>query len=249
MKSPRPFRFPPLSQLVTGSAAHAQVPAAQSAQIQASLADGYQQGMERGYQDGLAAGREAGWQEGRNEGHREGLEAGRQAAMQDVQRRFDSLAAPLDQALAALKALQADYQAAMRKEVVELVDLIAQQVIRCELTLHPVQLLNLVDEALATLPPQRDGVEVYLNADECERIRLLDPARASKWTLIPDPQLAPGECRVKAAGQEIDAGCRQRLQACMAQIKAQIAEPSEADTGVEASAQAPASEPAMEVQP
>jgi flagellar assembly protein FliH len=139
-----------------------------------------------------------------------------------VLERFDALAAPVDAALMALRQLQTDYQSALRKEVVELVAKVARQVIRSELALQPVQLLSLVDETLATMPPAREGVEVYLNPEECERIRELAPERAARWTLIADPRLEPGECRVKADGREADAGCRQRLAACMEQVAAQL---------------------------
>jgi flagellar assembly protein FliH len=37
-----------------------------------------------------------------------------------------------------------------------------------------------------------------------------------------DSRLDAGECRVHCGGQEADAGCRHRLQACMEQIGAQL---------------------------
>ncbi len=254
----RPFRFPPLSQLTHGTAGAGagagagEMHAADGAGLpapQLTHAEGYQHGVERGYQDGLAAGRQAGHEEGLAQGHQEGLIQGRAQGREEAQRQFASLAAPLDEAVNTLKSMQADYQAAVRKEVIELVEVIARQVIRAELTLRPVQLLNLVDEALAALPPVRDGVEVFLNPEECERIRELDPARASRWTLIPDAQLASGECRVKTGGQEVDVGCRQRLQACMAQVKAQIAEPLQTDVPAEAQPDVPAAQAQVNAAP
>lgn len=216
MKAWRAHRFPPLPQLAAGG------PAGSPAQLQASLADGFQQGLERGYREGydsgLADARAAGLAEGREQGLREGREAGLRAARAD----FERLAQPLDAMLAGLAGLQADYQSALRKEVVELVGKVARQVIRCELALQPVQLLALVDETLATMPPAREGVEVYLNPEELQRITELDPERAARWPLIADPRLEPGECRVRADGHEADAGCRQRLAACMEQVGAQL---------------------------
>src|SRR5690606_39760648 len=109
---------------------------------QLTHAEGYQQGVERGYHDGLAAGRQAGHEEGLAQGHQEGLIQGRAQGREEAQRQFASLAAPLDEAVNTLKSMQADYQAAVRKEVIELVEVITRQVIRAELTLRPVQLLN-----------------------------------------------------------------------------------------------------------
>jgi len=96
-------------------------------------------------------------------------------------------------------------------------------VIRAELALQPVQMLALVDEALAGMPPTRDEVEVLLNPEEMKRIQELDPKRAKKWNLLPDPGLEAGECRVKAGDHEVDAGCQNRLAACMEQVREGLA--------------------------
>ncbi|MFT4173483.1 MAG: flagellar assembly protein FliH [Rhodocyclaceae bacterium] len=216
MRNVRPHRFPPLSQVSVGLS-----PAA-NAQLQLTQADAFKEGMDRGYREGYDIGMEAGREAGIGQGREDGRRAGHADARREVMERFDALAAPLDAALIALRQLQTDYQAALRKEVVDLVAKVARQVIRSELALQPVQLLSLVDETLATMPPAREGVEVYLNPEECERIRELAPERAARWALIADPRLEPGECRVKADGREADAGCRQRLAACMEQVVAQL---------------------------
>lgn len=220
MKNFRPYRFPPLS-LVAGASV------ASAAEAQASLADGFHQGMERGYREGHELGLALGRGDGLAEGRREGLRTGRDEARQEVLAQFDSLAAPIDGLIASLRQMQADYQGALRREVVDLVAKVARQVIRSELALQPVQLLALVDETLATMPPAREGVEVFLNPEERQRILELAPDRASRWTLIADPRLEPGECRVRADGREADAGCRQRLAACIEQLETHLAEDGE----------------------
>lgn len=216
MKNHRPHRFPPLSQVAAAQ------PHGASAPLQLSHADGFKEGMDRGYADGYAIGLQSGRNDGHATGHEEGFRAGSDEARRDVLARFDTLAVPLDAMLAGLQNVQADYQSALRKEVVELVAKVARQVIRSELALQPVQLLALVDETLATMPPAREGVEVYLNPEEMERIKELAPERAARWTLIGDARLDPGECRVKAGGREADAGCRQRLAACIEQVSAKL---------------------------
>jgi len=211
MKSVRPYRFPPLSQIGTVSPG-----------LQPSHAEAFQEGMEHGYREGYDSGLENGRRDGLAQGYEDGQRKGREEAIQAVKGHFGELAGPLDAMLEALQALQADYQSALRKEVVELVAKVARQVIRSELALQPVQLLSLVDETLATMPPVRDKVEVYLNAEELERIGELAPERVAQWTLIADPRLEPGECRVRAGDREADAGCKQRLAACMEQVSQQL---------------------------
>jgi flagellar assembly protein FliH len=219
MKTSRPHRFPPLSQLHSG---HAAAPSTAAA-VQAAVAEGFQQGLAKGYDEGHASGLLAGSDAAQLAGHARGLEQGRREMLE----RFEAMAAPLDAMLAELQRMQADYQQAQRKEVVELVARVARQVIRCELTLQPTQLLSLVDETLASMPPTRDAVEVHLNPEDLQRITELAPERAGAWTLLADARLESGECRVQAGGREADAGCRQRLAACMEQVRAQLCEPTE----------------------
>lgn len=216
MKTPRLHRFPPLAQLLASR------PQSGAAMEESSFAEGFQEGLDRGYREGYESGLENGRQDGIAQGRTEGMLAGRHEA----QARFGELAGPVDAVLESLQQLQHDYQAALRTEVVDLVAKVARQVIRCELALQPVQLLALVDETLAAMPPTSEKIEVYLNPEERDRIRELDPERAARWNLIADPRLELGECRVRAGGREADAGCRHRLSACMEQVGAQLLDPS-----------------------
>lgn len=218
MKNYRPHRFTPLSQICATAALRAGT----AGELQASLADGFQQGIERGYREGHETGLAAGRDEGRALGYEEGRRQGAADGRREARAEFGTAAVLVDVMLESLKGLQAEYQSVLRKEVVDLVAKVARQVIRCELALQPVQLLALVDETLATMPPAQEGVEVFLNPEELQLIRQLDPDRAARWKLFADGRLEPGECRVKADGHEADAGCRQRLAACMEQIGAQL---------------------------
>jgi flagellar assembly protein FliH len=215
MKPLRPYRFPSLTRLNMGKSAGAE-------HAQADWDNGFAAGESRGYDEGYAQGLQQGRLDGAKEGHREGLALGRDDGRRQVKEEFAGLARPLDEALARVNQLRDDYQAALRRELVDLVAKVARQVIRCELALQPRQLLTLVEETLAAMPASNDAVEVAFNPLDMERVIDLDPQRAQQWNLVADPRLEAGECRVKRGGQEADAGCRQRLQACIDQIEAQV---------------------------
>lgn len=217
MKPFRSYHFPPLHQFAAARPAGPNG-AGSTEEWQSALADGYRQGQREGYEAGLDQGRAEGYPRGEAEGRERGSEEGRAAALA----RFDELARPVDALLESLGQLKADLRAAQRNEVVELVGKIARQVIRAELALQPVQLLALVEEALAVMPPSREEVEVFLNPEELRRVQELDPKRARKWTLLPDPALEPGECRVRSGDNEVDAGCQGRLAAVMEQVHDQL---------------------------
>ncbi|MNL31460.1 flagellar assembly protein H [compost metagenome] len=96
---------------------------------------------------------------------------------------------------------------------------VSRQVIRCELTLHPTQILTLVEEALSALPQQPEQINVMLNSEEHRRISEAEPEKVTQWGLMADPELAPGECRVVTNTTEMDVGCQHRLDQCMDVLK------------------------------
>ena len=234
MTSFRPHRFPPLHQLAQRGA----TPAGASGDggWAASVSDGFRQGMDEGFAKGRELGEAQGRVEGLEAGRAEGMRVAQEEVRRDMQDAFEALARPVDAVFTRLEAFRAELELAQRRDVVDLVARVARQVIRAELALQPAQILALVDETLATLPPAPDGVEVYLHPQELERVRELDPVRAARWSLIADPRLDLGECRVKAGDREADAGCRQRLAACMEQVSAQLLGETEDEGDVELNA-------------
>ncbi len=214
MKVFRPYRFPPLAQYAGDGNAVADT----EGQWQASVSDGFEQGQRDGYDAGIERGREDGF----GAGHADGLQRGREQARAEAQAAFEQQSKPVDAILKGLKKLRSDFRSAQRKEVVDLVAKVARQVIRAELALQPSQMLTLVDETLASMPPTREEIDVYLNPEELKRIVELDPKRAKRWNLMADARLDAGECRIRAGDEEVDAGCHQRLAAVMEQVDAQL---------------------------
>jgi flagellar assembly protein FliH len=211
-RSWRPFRFPPRVKTPAQAAAgFADDPAA----LQRAVADGFQEGIDKGYREGLEQGREAGHREGFQRGVEDGKALGLEEGRQQGRRAFDEAGQPLDRLIEAFEGFRQEYEQARREELLELVQKVARQVIRCELTLHPTQLLTLAEEALSAMPGDQEDVRIHLNPEECARIRELTPERAAAWRLVPDEKLPLGECRVLTAQAEADIGCQQRLDSCM----------------------------------
>ncbi|MCQ4263217.1 flagellar assembly protein FliH [Stutzerimonas stutzeri] len=211
-RSWRPFRFPPRVKTPAQTAADL---AGDPAALQRAVADGFQEGIDKGYREGLEQGREAGHREGFQRGVEDGKALGLEEGRLQGRRAFDEAGQPLDRLIEAFEGFRQEYEQARREELLELVQKVARQVIRCELTLHPTQLLTLAEEALNAMPGDQEDVRIQLNPEECARIRELAPERATAWRLVPDEKLALGECRVLTAQAEADIGCQQRLDSCM----------------------------------
>lgn len=211
-RSWRPFRFPPR---VRAAAEIADSVAGDPAALQRAVAEGFQEGIDKGYGQGLEQGRETGYREGFERGIDDGKTIGREEGHAQGQQAFDEAAQPLDRLVESFERFHRDFEQARREQLLELVQKVSRQVIRCELTLSPTQLLTLAEEALAAMPDDQDDVRILLNPEECARIKELAPERAAAWRLVPDEKLALGECRVVTAQAEADIGCQQRLDSCM----------------------------------
>lgn len=211
-RSWRPFRFPPR---VRPAAQGDEVLAGDPAALQRAVAEGFQEGIDKGYEQGLEQGREAGHREGFERGIEDGKAIGREEGRIQGLKAFEQAAQPLDQLVERFERFRQDFEQARREQLLELVQKVSKQVIRCELTLHPTQLLTLAEEALAAMPDDQEDVRILLNPEECARIRELAPERAAAWRLVSDEKLALGECRVVTAQAEADIGCQQRLDSCM----------------------------------
>ncbi|MFI8740897.1 flagellar assembly protein FliH [Stutzerimonas zhaodongensis] len=211
-RSWRPFRFPPR---VRTAAELADSMAGDPAALQRAVADGFQEGIDKGYEQGLEQGREAGHREGFERGVEDGKAIGREEGRAQGRRAFDEAARPMDELVERFERFRQEFEQARREQLLELVQKVSKQVIRCELTLHPTQLLTLAEEALAAMPGDQEDVRILLNPEECTRIKELAPERATAWRLVPDEKLALGECRVITAQAEADIGCQQRLDSCM----------------------------------
>ncbi len=210
----RPYRFPPRASFNSGGLGNDSW-GADPAALQRAIAEGFQEGSEKGYQQGLVQGQEEGQREGYVQGRNEGLVRGREEGKTEGRQLFETASQPLDQISQHLQAFMEDFDRKRRRELLQLVKKVAQQVIRCELTLHPTQLLNLAEEALASMPADQGDVHIHLNPEEYNRIKDLAPGRAANWRLVADEKLALGECRIVTAQTEADIGCQQRLDACI----------------------------------
>lgn len=224
MSTVRPYRFPPLDLLqleCTTWADEAAVPGETAADAHA-LAQAYEQAVQRGHAQGFAQGQQDGLHAGRLGGLEQGRQEARTQAFQTAQDQLQLVVVPVNALQTQLQALHADWQASLRKDVIDLVERVARQVVRCELTLQPAQILALVEETLSGMPQRTGTVDVFLNPADLQRIQELDATRVPAWNLLADSALEAGECRLRVGEEEVDAGCKQRLFACMEQVKEQL---------------------------
>lgn len=221
----RQYRFPALN-------AQPNAPQSQDEQLlhqalvvehQQQLREGYQEGFKRGQEEGRNEGLQQGLRQGNEQGMREGLRKGYTdgslAAQKEGQQQFALAAAPLNRIADQVNDYLGTIQRKQRDDLLQLVEKVTRQVIRCELALQPTQLLSIIEEALSALPSVPESLQVMLSSEEFERIQNVAPEKVSEWGLTPSTTLQSGECRIVTETSELDVGCEHRLDQCMTAIK------------------------------
>ncbi|CAM3826988.1 flagellar assembly protein H [Vibrio aerogenes CECT 7868] len=223
----RAYRFPPMAQPLK---LPGELPESddqwfdEQAALQEKLEAGFQQGVQQGYDDGLVQGVEQGKQQGLLEGQKEGFQRGFVSGEQSGKQTFMEAAKPVHDIYQTLSRWLEEREQQQRHIICELVQKVAQQVIRAELTLMPQQILSLVDETLEAMPGKSESVTVHLNPQDLERIKQINADLPEVWKLVANPELPAGGCQLVTEDAEADASCDSRLQACMDNVKQHMLE-------------------------
>lgn len=147
------------------------------------------------------------------QGYQEGLKAGQQEVAARV--------AKLDALLQAQAKPLDDVDAEVEKQIVELALKIVAQLFRRELKSDPGHIVGVVREAVGLLPVASREVQVFLHPDDATLVRdaltVSDNERA--WSIVEDPLISRGGCRVSTDTSQIDASNETRLQSLIASIR------------------------------
>lgn len=156
------------------------------------------------FETGLAAGREAGLIAIRVEQQHE-LDA-----LRDRVERLDAILEVLSEPLK-------DMETSIQEQLVTLAGAIAQQVVRRELRYQPDQIIAVIRETVVLLPGNARDVRIHLHPEDAAlvRERLVEPGSRRAWTLVEDPVIARGGCRVTSGNSSIDARIESRIGAAI----------------------------------
>lgn len=187
-------------------------------EFQSGFDEGQRKGHEQGYQEGLQQGIEAGTQQGLQQGVQQGVEQG----IEQVKDHMSGSISAIDQLMKQIETLFHQHVREQSEMICDLVQKVARQVIRAELTLQPGQMLRLIEETLEQIPQQKSKVTVYLNPNDCQRLIELMPEAVVNWELKQDDSLATGSCRVVSDESEAVADAEERLEVCMDAVRESV---------------------------
>lgn len=152
----------------------------------------------------------------RGEARREGFEEGLAAGQAEVASRVDRL----DSLLHALHKPFEDLDDSVETQLVELSVAIVKQLFRREVKIDPKQIIGVAREAIKVLPIANRNVQLHLHPDDAELVRqALSPADGDvSWSLVEDPLITRGGCRVTSDASQIDATAEARIHKVLATV-------------------------------
>jgi flagellar assembly protein FliH len=167
-------------------------------------------------------------------GHAEGREAGLLAARQEQQAALNELQARVEHLDAIIEFMAkpiADLDQQVQRQLAVLAGAIARQVARRELKINAEEIVGVVRETLSLLPLTAREVRVHLNPEDAKLVRARLPEVTSEraWSIVEDPVLSRGGCRVSSEDSTIDAQLEQRLGAAIAAVLGDARNPHDAE--------------------
>jgi flagellar assembly protein FliH len=168
--------------------------------------DGYRTGFETGYEDG------------------------KRAAREELEQDAHHLRSILDQLVAPLDMLDQS----LEHDLAQMVGIIGRQLIHRELSLNEGQIVSVVRETVGLLPIADRQVTLYLNPEDAVLVRdaLALDVDQRPWSIVDDPLLARGGCRVVSGPSQIDATVESRLNRLVARLLGGRRQEDDADNPV-----------------
>lgn len=177
---------------VSGKTVQLRKPGKTVAEIEEVERRAYDEAFARGREEGLAAARAATEQQLKQ----------LQAQVVRLEAMFDTFGAPL-------KAMSAEVE----QQLLSLAMAIARQLVRRELKTDPAQVIAIIRETVSLLPASARDVRVHLHPEDATivRERLAATTSDRAWTILEDPVMTRGGCKVTTDNALIDARIETRL--------------------------------------
>ncbi|GMU45845.1 MAG: hypothetical protein AMXMBFR26_06270 [Porticoccaceae bacterium] len=143
------------------------------------------------------------------EAYAAGLEAGRAAGSAELAAR----AVQLEVLCAALERPLAEVGTVLEAELAALVTTLVRHLVRRELRADPSVIVAVVRDAVALLPVSQQRPRIHLHPDDAALVRELLHLEGEEraWSLVEDPAVTRGGCRVRTEDSAVDATLETRL--------------------------------------
>lgn len=149
-------------------------------------------------------------QQAYDEGYAQGQEAGYATGAQQMRTEIGQVQALMQQLQTELNQIDAQ----LAQSLLDLSLEIARKMVGETLRVNPEIILNIVNEAIGSLPHFNQHAHLVLHPDDAELVRkhMGDQLSHSGWKLLGDARIGRGGCRVETAHTKVDATVEARWQ-------------------------------------
>jgi len=183
----------------------------------------YQEGLFEGKEAGFKQGYEKGKAEGLDAGHTEGIELGKtdglEQAQQTVDQHVTSFVELASQFAKPLELLNAQVE----RQLVDMVLILAKEVVHLEVKTNPQILLDTVKESVESLPIINHTVNLKLNPEDVELVRQAygeEDLLQRNWTLASEPSLARGDVQIESGESSVSYRMEDRVRSVLQNFSA-----------------------------
>jgi flagellar assembly protein FliH len=162
------------------------------------------------------------YEEGFEAGKKKGFEFGHKEGLAQAKRDIQHYTSQLDKLLSYFEQPLRDLDNQVEKELLSLVIAIVKQLLRREVKSDPNLIVGVVREALSVLPVSSNNVRLLLHPEDAELIREVYALGDNEvgWSLVEDPVINRGGCKVVTETSQIDGTLESRLTALIAPLLA-----------------------------
>lgn len=162
------------------------------------------------------------YDEGYEQGKQEGFEFGHKEGLEQTKQELRSYASHMQQLLSSFETPLRDLDNQVERELLSLVIAIVKQLVRREVKSDPNLIIGVVREALSILPVNSRNVRLMVHPEDAELIREIYALGDSElgWSLVEDPVINRGGCKVVTETSQIDATLDSRLASLIAPLLA-----------------------------
>jgi len=165
--------------------------------------DGFNEGKEAGHLKGL----EEGKLQGLSEGHQEGLEQGLEQGLNEGQVKIDAQTLHWEQLVSRLHRPLEKLDDSVEFQLIKLTTHLAEQMVRCEVTVNPQVILQALKQAVTALPASEQTIVISLHPEDLIFVQTaFSESECNKrgWDLRSEPTLLRGDCHVQTKTSSID---------------------------------------------
>jgi flagellar assembly protein FliH len=162
------------------------------------------------------------YEEGYEQGKKEGFEFGHKEGLEQTKQELQSYTSHMQQLLSSFETPLRDLDNQVERELLSLVIAIVKQLVRREVKSDPNLIIGVGREALSILPVNSRNVRLMVHPEDAELIREIYALGDSElgWSLVEDPVINRGGCKVVTETSQIDATLDSRLASLIAPLLA-----------------------------